>query len=332
MIEILVSLLPAFIFLITLIYLDSYKLVKITTVSLVILIGFAAALISFTITKFLLTNFSFELSLYTKYVSPIIEETIKASFIIYMISKKQIGFTVDAAIYGFAIGAGFSFIENIYYLNVLESSNLFLWIIRGFGTAVMHGGTTAIFSIITKNLFDRSESLKFKNFLLALISAIIIHSFFNHLLLPAVTITVLQLILLPALLVFVFQRSELALQEWMDSNIDNEVEILDQINKGIFSESHAGEYLLSLRNKFSGIVLSDMLCLIRIHLELSVRAKGVLLLRKAGLPVLIEEEVKDKLEELKYLENSIGTTGKLAVAPIFKTSTRDLWQLFMLGK
>ena len=332
MIEILVSLLPAFIFLITLIYFDSYKLVKITTVSLVILIGFAAALISFTITKFLLTNFSFELSLYTKYVSPIIEETIKASFIIYMISKKQIGFTVDAAIYGFAIGAGFSFIENIYYLNVLESSNLFLWIIRGFGTAVMHGGTTAIFSIITKNLFDRSESLKFKNFLLALISAIIIHSFFNHLLLPAVAITVLQLILLPALLVFVFQRSELALQEWMDSNIDNEVEILDQINKGIFSESHAGEYLLSLRNKFSGIVLSDMLCLIKIHLELSVRAKGVLLLRKAGLPVLIEEEVKDKLEELKYLENSIGTTGKLAVSPIFKTSTRDLWQLFMLGK
>ena len=167
---------------------------------------------------------------------------------------------------------------------------------------------------------------------MALFSAIIIHSFFNHLLLPAVTITVLQLILLPALLVFVFQRSEVALQEWMDSNIDNEVEILDQINKGIFSESHAGEYLLSLRNKFSGIVLSDMLCLIRIHLELSVRAKGVLLLRKAGLPVLIEEEVKDKLEELKYLENSIGTTGKLAVAPIFKTSTRDLWQLFMLGK
>ncbi|MCB9250097.1 MAG: PrsW family intramembrane metalloprotease [Ignavibacteriales bacterium] len=150
MIEILVSLLPVFIFLLALIYLDSYKLVKITTVSLVILIGFAAALISFTITKFLLTNFSFELSLYTKYGSPIIEETIKASFIIYMISKKQIGFTVDAAIYGFAIGAGFSFIENIYYLNVLESSNLFLWIIRGFGTAVMHGGTTAIFSIITK--------------------------------------------------------------------------------------------------------------------------------------------------------------------------------------
>ena len=54
MIEILVSLLPVFIFLIILIYLDSYKLVKITTVLLVILIGFGAALISYVINKVLL--------------------------------------------------------------------------------------------------------------------------------------------------------------------------------------------------------------------------------------------------------------------------------------
>jgi len=48
------------------------------------------------------------------------------------------------------------------------------------------------------------------------------------------------------------------------------------------------------------------------------------------MTVVIEDEVKDKLEELKYLEKSIGPTGKLAVAPIFSTSTRDLWQLYLL--
>ena len=265
-----------------------------------------------------------------------------------MISKKKIGFMVDAVIYGFAIGAGFAFIENIYYLNVVESSNIFLWIIRGFGTAVMHGGTTAIFAILTKNLYDRSDKFKFMSYLPALIyailyhslflifmpglfSAIVIHSLFNHLLLPAVAITVLQLFLLPALIMFVFHRNEMALRNWLETGLDNEVRLLEQIDKGIFSESHAGQYLLSLKNKFSGTVLADMLCLIKIHLELSIRAKGVLLLRKVGLPVIIEEEIKDKLEELKYLEKSIGPTGKLAVSPIFSTSTRDLWQLYMLG-
>ncbi len=347
MIEIFVSLLPVFIFLLVLIYLDSYKLVKITTVLLVILVGFLAAFISFLINKLFFSFFPIELNQYARYIAPVVEELFKALFIIYLISKKKIGFMIDAIIYGFAIGAGFAFVENIYYLSVVESSNIFLWIIRGFGTAVMHGGTTVIFSIITKNLFDRSDKLKIEDFLPTwiyaildntlfiffmpgLFSAIVIHSLFNHLLLPVLVITVLQLLLLPLLIFIVFQRSEKALREWMNSGLDNDVLLLEQIDKGIFSESHAGQYMFSLKSKFSGTVLADMLCLIKIHLELSIRAKGVLMLRKVGLPIIIEDEVKEKLEELKYLEKSIGPTGKLAVAPIFSTSTRDLWQLYLL--
>ena len=331
MIKILVSLLPVFIFLLILIYLDSYKLVKITNVILLIFMGFVAAILSYVINDFLLANLSVEVTTYARYVAPVIEEILKASFIIYTIRKKKIGFMVDAAIYGFAIGAGFAFMENIYYLNVIESSNIFLWIIRGFGTAVMHGGTTAIFSILTKNFFDRSNKSKFKYYLPGLVAAILIHSFFNHLLLPAITITVLQLIFLPTLIIFTFHKSEQALKDWMEIGLNNDVQILEQIDNGIFSESHAGQYLLSLQSRYSGTILADMLCLIKIHSELSIRAKGVILMRKVGLPVIIENEVKEKLEELRYLEKSIGPTGRLAIAPIFNISTKDLWQLYMLG-
>lgn len=331
MIKILISLLPVFIFLLILIYLDSYKLVKITNVILLIFMGFVAAILSYVINDFLLANLSVDVTNYARYIAPVIEEILKASFIIYTIRKKKIGFMVDAAIYGFAIGAGFAFIENIYYLNVIESSNIFLWIIRGFGTAVMHGGTTAIFSILTKNLSDRSNKVKFKNYLPGLLVAILIHSFFNHLLLPAIAITVLQLIFLPLLIIFTFHKSEQVLKQWMETGLNNDVELLEQIDNGIFSESHAGQYLLSLQNKFSGTILADALCLIKIHSELSIRAKGVILMRKVGLPVIIESEVKEKLEELRYLEKSIGPTGRLAIAPIFNISTKDLWQLYMLG-
>ncbi|HCY75792.1 MAG TPA: hypothetical protein DHV28_07705 [Ignavibacteriales bacterium] len=331
MIKILISLLPVFIFLLILIYLDSYKLVKITNVILLIFVGFVAAILSYVINDFLLANLSVEVTTYARYIAPVIEEILKASFIIYTIRKKKIGFMVDAAIYGFAIGAGFAFIENIYYLNVIESSNIFLWIIRGFGTAVMHGGTTAIFSILTKNFFDRSNKTKFKYYLPGLVAVILIHSFFNHLLLPAITITVLQLIFLPLLIIFTFNKSEQALKDWMEIGLNNDVQILEQIDNGIFSESHAGQYLLSLQSRYSGTILADMLCLIKIHSELSIRAKGVILMRKVGLPVIIEDEVKEKLEELRYLEKSIGPTGRLAIAPIFNISTKDLWQLYMLG-
>lgn len=348
MIKILISLLPVFIFLIFLMYLDSYKLVKIMTVVQIILIGFISAFVSLVINKFLLDNLPINLTTYARYIAPIVEETAKAAFIIYLIYSKKIGFMIDAAIYGFAIGAGFAFVENIYYLSVVESSSIFLWIIRGFGTAVMHGGTITIFAILAKNLFDRANDLRDKDqlhgfvykfiyrskffvFFPGLLAAIIIHSLFNHLLLPAFLITVLQLILLPLLILVTFYRSERVLKEWMESGLDNDVKLLEQIDNGVFSESHAGQYLFSLQDKFEGTVLADMLCLIKIHVELSIKAKGVLLMKKVGLPIIIEQDVKDKLNELKYLEKSIGKTGKLAVAPIFHTDTKDLWQLYLLG-
>lgn len=330
MIRILLSLLPVLVFLISLIYFDSFKLVKITNVIIAICFGFAAALLSYFINSELIPLSRFNISVYARYIAPIIEESLKSIFIIYMISKKKIGFMVDALIYGFAVGTGFAFVENIYFLSSVESSGIFLWIIRGFGTAVMHGGTIAIFSILTKNLHDRDVN-PFLLYLPGLLAAIIIHSFFNHLLLPAIIITIMQLIILPLLIVYTFYKSEQALRDWMETGLDNDVRLLEQIDNGIFSETHAGQYLLSLQNKFSGPILVDMLCLIKIHMELSIRAKGVLLMKKAKLPVVFQDEVKEKFDELKYLEKSIGPVGKLAVAPIFQIKTRELWQLYFLG-
>ena len=343
MIRIAISLLPVFAFLTVLIYLDSFKLVKIPLILKTILAGCTAAIISYFINRFLLNNISLELSTYTKYVSPFIEESLKALFIIYLLSKNKTGFMVDAAIYGFAVGAGFAFIENIYYLTALNQPNLILWFIRGFGTAVMHGGTTAIFAIVTKNLIDRKKEFKFfqKHFYLlssiylyfpGLLFAIVIHSFFNHFVFSPVLLTALQLIILPLIITYVFYKSEILLKKWMEIGMDNDVKLLDQINEGKFSESHVGEYLLSLQNQFSGTVLADMLCLIRIRLELAIKAKGVLLMKEAGIPVVTDDEVKEKLNELKYLERNIGSTGMLTISPIFHSSTRDLWQLYMLER
>ena len=332
MVRIAISLLPVFIFLAFLIYLDSFKLVKISFLINVILIGCAAAIISYFLNRFLLNNLAIEVSTYTKYISPVIEELLKALFIIYLLSKNKIGFMVDAAIYGFAVGAGFSFIENIYYLNALNQPNLIIWFIRGFGTAVMHGGTTAIFAIISKNIIDRKKEFKLFHLFPGLIFAIVLHSFFNHFLFSPLLLTLLQLILLPSIIAYVFYSSENSLKQWMESGMDTEVELLAQINEGKLSETHVGEYLKSLQANFSGTIIVDILCYLRNHLELSIKAKGVLLMKQAGLPVIIDEETKSKFDEMKYIEKNIGQTGKLALSPILHTSTRDLWQLYMLEK
>ena len=58
-----------------------------------------------------------------------------------------------------------------------------------------------------------------------------------------------------------------------------------------------------------------------------------------GLPVEItvmnetpEDRFKEKFVELKHLEQTLGRTGRLAVAPILRWSRRDLWQFHMLDQ
>lgn len=344
MARIVISILPVFVFLALLIYMDSFKLVKISLVVQTIFAGIIAAIISYFINRYLLNNSPVQLTTYTMYISPIIEESLKALFIIYILAKGKVGFMIDAAIYGFAIGTGFALVENIYYLSALNEPNLIIWFIRGFGTAVMHGGTIAIFAIITKNIMDRKNEFKLYQIIPGFLFAILynlfpgfifafgLHSFFNHFLLSPIILTLLQLIVLPLVIAYVFYKSENTLKEWMESGMDTDVELLEQINEGIVSNTHLGEYLKSLEKSFAGPVIVDMLCYVKNHIELSIQAKGVLLMKQAGIPVMLDDDTKDKLKEIKFLEKSIGQTGKLAISPILHTSTRDLWQLYMLEK
>ena len=332
LIKIAISITPVFIFLLALIYLDSFKLVKLGPIIQTMMIGCLTAMASFYLNIGILTKLSPDINSYSRYVAPFIEELVKAIFLIYLIKRKKIGFMVDGAIYGFAVGAGFAFVENLYYLYSLENSNLLLWIIRGLGTAIMHGGTCAIFVIISKSLTDRYVSTNLFLMLPGLLTGMIIHSFFNHFLLSPFLMTITQLVFLPILIIIIFSQSEKILREWLEIGLDADVFLLEYIDSGEFSKTKIGSYLSSLKEQFSGEIIADLFCYIRIHLELSVRSKGMLLMKESGFPSIQDPEIKEKFTELEFLEKSIGKTGKLAISPILHTSTRDLWQLFMLGK
>ena len=76
-----------------------------------------------------------------------------------------------------------------------------------------------------------------------------------------------------------------------------------------------------------------MLCLLRLHGELALRAKGVLLLRESGMQDLpLDDETRDKLAELSHLERAIGRTGMLALRPLMLATGKDLWQLRLLNR
>jgi RsiW-degrading membrane proteinase PrsW (M82 family) len=324
------GILPVFVFLVLLVYLDSYKLVRFAHILRTILLGCAVALLCIGINR---AGFELEGSrrqLYAAFGAPVTEEGLKALYIYWLIRTGRIGFMVDGAIYGFAIGAGFALVENLYYLGLFGGSNLLVWILRGFGTAVMHGGATAIVGILAIGSSSLS-GFRLRSFAPGLAIAIVVHSFYNLSLLNPLFSTVVILVALPSIMAFTFMRSERSLHKWLMEGFDADIEMLETISRGRLSETHAGKYLESLKKSFAPEVVADMFCLMQVSLELAVRAKGDLLKREAGFDSPPDPEVKSKFEELGYLEKSIGRTGKLALSPLLANSARDVWQLRLLG-
>ncbi|MEJ2129886.1 MAG: PrsW family glutamic-type intramembrane protease [Woeseiaceae bacterium] len=331
-IHLLLGLLPVSCFLATLVYLDSYKLVPIRLVLTVILLGCGTAALSYPVSLFWLDFAGVEFISYTRYIAPAFEEALKAIVIIVLLRHNRIGFLVDAAILGFAVGAGFAILENLYFLRIVPETQLGTWIVRGFGTALMHGGATAIFAVTSHSMIGRNQTSGNLVYVPGFIVAVITHSVYNHFFFAPIINTLAVLLTLPMLLIVIFDRSEKAVSEWLGMGFDADTELLQLINSGEFSMSKVGRYLHSLKEKFEGPIVADLLCYLRLHTELSIRAKGLLMMRESGFVDKVGEETKAKLEELHYLEGSIGATGKLAIKPFMQMSQKDLWKFYMLSE
>tara|TARA_B100000029_G_scaffold198914_1_gene197245 strand:- start:5991 stop:7007 length:1017 start_codon:yes stop_codon:yes gene_type:complete len=326
-----VSLLPSIILLLVFVLMDSYKLLSLKAVIISIIIGALAAIGSYFSNTFILNNSNVDWVFYSRYIAPFIEELFKGLVLVYLIRFNRIGFNIDAAIYGFSLGAGFAIVENVYYIMVLEQdTSLGVFVIRGFGTALMHGGTTTIFAVISKTLIEARIAEDWSALLAGFLLSVVFHSFYNHFFFDPILLTIIILITLPLVLMFVFKRSEDFLQNWLGVGFDSDQDLLDLVNHGHVSETPLGEYLELLKSRFKGEIIFDMICLLKIHLELSLRAKGILMMREVGVDSQPDLEIKDKFKELHFLEKNIGRSGMLALSPFLHQSSQDLWQLHML--
>jgi hypothetical protein len=206
------------------------------------------------------------------------------------------------------------------------------WIVRGFGTAIMHGGATAIFAVMSLSAVERVEGARSWVFLPGFALAVALHAAYNHLFLSPKLSTLAMIVVMPPLFYLVFERSAKAVGNWLGRGFDADTEMLDLINSGRLSNSPVGEYLHTLKDKFKGTVLADILCFLRLYTELALRAKGILMMRENGFEVGVDDETRAKFDEMRYLERSIGRTGLIAMQPVLHMSHKDLWQLYMLGK
>jgi RsiW-degrading membrane proteinase PrsW (M82 family) len=325
-----VGVLPVLAFLAALLAFESYKLVRLSTVVATIALGAAVAVACYFINGALIGALGVGVPAYSRWGGPLVEELAKGLVLMLLIRAHRIGFLVDAAIVGFALGAGFAVVENVYYQSLVPDAGLGTWIVRGFGTALMHGGVAAIFAMMGLALRDRAGRNAPWLFVPGLAAAAVLHTAYNQLLVAPRLATLVVLVVLPLLLVLVFRRSEAAIGDWLGRGFDRNAEMIELIDSGQLSSTPVGQYLASLRLRFDGPVAADLLCYLRVHTELAMRAKGLLMMREAGFETPIDADTRARIAELAYLEKSIGRTGLLAVRPLVAANHRDIWQLGLL--
>jgi RsiW-degrading membrane proteinase PrsW (M82 family) len=318
--NILLGLVPVLLLLAGLVLMDSFKLLRPLALAAALAWGGLVAVANQPLHAWLLDG-GMALETLTRYAAPVAEEIGKIGLVAFLLARRKIGFLIDAAVLGFAAGTGFAVVENFVFLQALPDAPTALWLVRGLGTATLHGATTAIAAVVAKGFQEQRGLALPLSLSCGVALAIVIHSAYNHLLLPPLASTILLLVALPLVLMGIFDRGEKAASAWVGEGLDLDLERLDALVSKQFDESNFGVYLRELKARFEGPIVADMVCLLRLQLELSVQARALLMARQAGLELPVDEDLDEALAEMAFLRKSIGTTGLLALKPL-QVSTR----------
>lgn len=318
-----ISLLPAFFFLQGLWFLDIYRLLGMRRVLTSVGWGTLAAILVLPINT---AANNWLGNAYLQLGAPLLEEVLKASILFVWIQRNRIGFLVDAAILGFAIGTGFASAENLLYWQTISGGTTLLWVVRGCGTAMMHGVCTACVAILALALSESKYSRRFQ-IAASFAPSFAIHIFYNSGLISTTVMAESMIILGVGLMFIVFTLSERMLITWLQKDLNRDIELWDMLRTGDLSGTEAGRYLDRLRTCFSPETMDDLLRLVRISLELRTRAKGEMMLRQHGIDVEPDPALAEDLHTLAKLEQNVGLAGRRALVPLIGGGGRRVWEI-----
>jgi len=321
---------PVLLFLAGLMWFDSFKLVRLSTVVGVLLLGGIAAVACYTLSGIAMDVLHLRFVTYSHYGAPLLEEALKSIIVIWLFTRNRIGFMIDATILGLAVGAGFGAFENIYYAYVFPEANVGVWVVRGLGTAVMHAGVTALFAISAQALRERHEETGVLAFLPGFLVAVSLHLIFNQFTQWPLLSAAGTLLALPMALLFLFDKSEHEAHSWLVHDYESHEHLLEDIRTGRFAQSEAGRFITSLSERFSASVAALAFSYIKLHAELVLRAEQILLAKEKGEKPKPGQEDKSRFQRLHALERQIGPTVMMVLWPHLKFSRRELFELHQL--
>lgn len=328
-----VALIPVLLMAVLFAWLDVFKLMSPWEMIGCLLLGAVAALIAWPISGRMLDTLPIGYSFYSRIVAPFIEEALKGAALAVLMLTNRIGYKLDAVISGFAIGAGFSVVENIFYLARFPELTTSVWLVRGLGTAVMHGTTTAILAAIAHELGERSlrreggqmfnPMLLLPGYLLASLLHLLFNQFPNH----PMEDMIVTLVVAPILLIGLMRFGEVETQQWLLEESEAHRRWLEEWKSGGFPADSSGQRIAALaaRLKPEQAALVRDYCIVKAELVLT--AEEELLDRDRRLEKDQAERVRAAFARLEEIRHAIGRLGYAALSRRLPFSRNDEWEL-----
>ncbi len=315
-------------------WLDIFKLMSVWEMLGLLILGGMTALVAWPISGQMLDALPMGFSFYSRVVAPWIEEALKGIAVVLLFAGNRVGYKLDAVISGFTIGAGFSVIENIFYLSRYPELTAPVWMVRGLGTAVMHGATAAILAAIAHELSERAARKAGGTFRLNLLwfvpgylAATAIHLVFNQFPDQPMLVMIVTLVVAPLALLALLRFGEGEAQGWLAEESAAHEAALAEWRGGGFPKDASGERIEALARRSAGSQAERIHAYCMLKTELVLAAERELQDRDREVEAEERYRLRRQFAELDSLRKAMGRTGFRALKPLLPFSRNDEWEL-----
>jgi len=329
-----VALVPVLILLTAFVWLDAFELMSTREVMLLLMLGGLAAIVSYPISGRLIDTLPIGFSTYSRFAAPWIEETIKAAVVIWLFWRNRIGYKLDAVISGFAIGAGFSVVENIIYLSVFPEYGTGTWLVRGLGTAVMHGTTLAMLAAIAHEFAEREtrESAGDFDFNLfwfvpGFLIAVALHTAFNQFPDQPLIAMIAAILVAPLAILAIFRFGTKEAEQWLVAERASHEAQYEALRAGSWPEGPSGKRVAALAERLDPEAVKRVRRYWELLAWLVAEAEETLIEEAEGDVEYDLAQIRSAFAELEGLERALGKSIFTALKALLPYSRNDYWEL-----
>jgi RsiW-degrading membrane proteinase PrsW (M82 family) len=328
------ALIPVLVLLGAFVWLDAFALMNLREVLVLLLLGALGALAAWPVSGRLLDTLPIGFSLYSRFIAPWIEEAIKALIMIALFRMNRIGYKLDAVISGFAIGAGFSVVENIFYLTLFPNYGTGTWLVRGLGTAIMHGTTLAVLAAIAHEFAERETRAAAADYDFNLMwfvpgygVAVALHTAFNQFPDRPMIAMMSAVVIAPVALVAILNLGTSEAQRWLAAECAEHRTQLEALRSGRWPAGPAGQKIAALAERLDPEGVKRVRRYWELQAWLVAEAEETMIEEAEGDAKFDLAEIRAALAELDGLKRALGRSTFAALQALLPFSRNDLWEV-----